>query len=395
MFVPISIRFGTNSPDAFYTILATKLASAFGKELNSPGSNVSKSFEEICLDLLDPIAVTQKPLLIAIDGLDEATGWEIHRAVLRPGQGRIRFIVSARAADSAADQWLNRVGWKRDSNAETLELDRLERKGIEQILAKAGLASVADDGDVDIIGELMRLSEGDPLLIEYYVHDFSLQIERTGKIDSAAIVNVTAGFSALTSPEWVQSQKPLWETAGDGLSSLIEAVLALLACAMGPLRHRDLEMLLDAHQMPGGFTATRLRLLARFVLAGPDGYVLAHPRLGEHLRSSEVFDNGRMIERSVNGFLAWGNTLLRGVNSGALAPRDMPPYLLQFFCSAYGALRTPGIGVYIVCERRMDESLGSLRGRIPRLFGRLDARHFGDQTPGRPRRSLAQLGTGS
>jgi hypothetical protein len=101
--------------------------------------------------------------------------------------------------------------------------------------------------------------------------------------------------------------------------------------AMGPLRHRDIETLLGkAHQITGGFAETRLRTLQRFVLGGEDGYVVAHPRLGEHLRA-EVFHDGEMIERSLSGFLAWGQEVISAVNSGTLGPDRAPPYLLQFY----------------------------------------------------------------
>ena len=328
-FVPVSIRFGTNSAEAFYTILAGKLSAICGLSLPSVSTDIAGTFREICFDLLEQIHNSSKPLLVALDGLDEGTGWKVDRRLLQ-ASSNVRILVSARpgleASVSPWEAWLERLGWP-SSDSLVLDLQPLSEIGVMEVLEKAWVADGETLHQEYVARELIRLSEGDPLLLGFLVEDIRNQPEGAS-MNLQVLASRGGGFDSYFG-QWLKEQNPLWEDGERELPRTLEAVLATLACASGPLRHEDIEHLLErSHGLPGGLPEPRLRALERFVLRVEGGYVLAHPRLGDHLR--QVY-RGQLVNRSQAGFLQWGENLLDALKDGKADPKDVPPYLLQFY----------------------------------------------------------------
>jgi len=327
VFVPISIRFSTNSPEAFYSILGSKLADLVGESLNVRGTVDAR---RRCVELLDQLEGQQRNILVVVDGLDEMGGWSLHESVVRPDRDFVRFLFAGRPrrelADDPSGGWFDELRWD-DCDAAVIQVGTLDLAGVESVLESAGLP--ARDGDVDVAAELMRLSEGDPLLLDYYLGDINRALKRQGRFDWSQLPGLASGFARYFE-RWLGEQQPYWEAAGAELPQKLEAILAILSCALGPLRHTDLERLLElGHDMAGGFAETHLRHLRRFVINSGGGIVLGHPRLAEHLRS-KVFQNGQLVVRSQNAFAQWLRETLGGVMSGRTKPEDTPAYLVQF-----------------------------------------------------------------
>ena len=105
-------------------------------------------------------------MVVILDGLDEATGWT-------PGQGLfsadppdgLRVLVTARTGpgDIAIGGWATTLGWANPQLAIITTLSGLDRRGVEDALVSVGNPLDKLATKVDVVGELHRLSEGDPL----------------------------------------------------------------------------------------------------------------------------------------------------------------------------------------------------------------------------------------
>ena len=74
-----------------------------------------------------------------------------------------------------------------------------------------------------------------------------------------------------------------------------------------------------------------MEALSRFVLGdgAEQGYVLAHPKLADHLRQ-DYFADPAIVEAARAAFLEWGRDTLARLNAGKLRPEGCPPYLLLY-----------------------------------------------------------------
>jgi len=324
-FVPISIRFSINSANKFYVILASKLSAILDLPV-PPGGN--DELAEHCFDLIDRLEGERRAILVVIDGLDEMIGWSIEDFLLRPNRRFVRFLLSARprvdAPDDASDGgWLEWLRWDR-SDTRLLRLDRLALDGVADLVHAAGIP--AWTAGIDVVAQLFRMSKGDPLLLRFFTDDLLARQSQGQAIDWRALPHLAAGLGEYLR-RWWNAELPVWRREGESFPDLLERLLALLACASGPLRHQDLEELLEvAGQHRGGFAVSRLQRLDRFVVRVEGGYVLGHPRLAEHLRDS-LFENGRVVQASRAAFVSWGRAVAKDLAAGRRS--EVPPYLLH------------------------------------------------------------------
>jgi ATP/maltotriose-dependent transcriptional regulator MalT len=97
VFVPISIRFGTNRAAVFYQALAARLSEVISQPLLSTPMDAEAFYRDRVTELLDEIPTSGKKCLLVIDGLDEATGWALDASVLPSRtQNDLRVLISAR-----------------------------------------------------------------------------------------------------------------------------------------------------------------------------------------------------------------------------------------------------------------------------------------------------------
>ncbi|GAA0308891.1 hypothetical protein GCM10009087_18650 [Sphingomonas oligophenolica] len=331
VYVPISIRFETSSAQAFYSLMAANLARIAGRPLPPTTADIAATHAEFCADLLDAFDAEGRPLLIVIDGLDEAIGWEPNEILFGPDRRNTKILVAARPMLSEPDQrpgerWLERLGWHLDRDAEIVDLTALDRGGVAAIVGGLGLGIL--DGSVSVIvDELFRLSEGDPLLLGYLLEDLANSPFMTSAELTVDLRTRAAGFSEYFRM-WVDRQRPIWAAGGrDPL--IFESVLALLASAIGPLALGDIEALLDRMGHPPTVLERPLQDLARFVLRVEGGFVLAHPRLGEHLRT-KFFRSGALVKRACQAIIDWGVATLDALENSS-GSDNASIYLVRFF----------------------------------------------------------------
>lgn len=307
VFLPISVRFDTNTPDLFWSMAAARLAQLAELEFEAPSTRLAEAYLAICLDALDRLEEMGQPLLLVIDGLDEATGWQIDQRLFLNSRPAVRVLVSARAVGArtaAVDRWLQAIGWRRGRQTAVLELLPLGRPAVLDAVKDFSLRRGAPAADATTLGEeIWRLSSGDPLLLGYYLDDLVHAFDNPSADVLAVLAAAHAGFANYFS-HWVNVQKPYWLEDG-GRVDLLDGLLALLACAHGPIVTADIEQLLARSVgLKTPLSRARLQALNRFVIETAEGWTLDHPRLQSHLLD-EFSPDGGWIAHARKAFVDW------------------------------------------------------------------------------------------
>src|SRR5262249_48637420 len=148
-----------------------RLAALHGDKVpTSPNTSV-EVWRDLVHQYLSRALPDGKRLVLVLDALDEAA-WEIgpdlFPSVPPPG---VRIIVSARllAGDADTSDWLRRLGWERQRRAYAQELRTLTQDGLVEVLRSMGAPLDQLRDQRELIQELFRLTEGDPLLIRLFV----------------------------------------------------------------------------------------------------------------------------------------------------------------------------------------------------------------------------------
>jgi hypothetical protein len=188
IFVPISIRFQTAAQDVFFAALAGRLAQIH--ETQSPESfhrpTSAEEWKAICESYLRRPLPEGKRLVVILDGLDEATDWaagpELFAA--RPPVG-LRILVTARlrARESDALGWAATLQWEGPQLARKTTLPALDQPGVADALHSMGNPLQWLTPQMDVVGKLYQLSQGDPLFGRntLWRHPYRRQPSRTAR----------------------------------------------------------------------------------------------------------------------------------------------------------------------------------------------------------------------
>ena len=326
VFVPVSLRFNTASQAVFFAALAARLAALYGEKVPADLSQAPDFWRGMVSSFLRQ--QPPSPLLVVLDGLDEATDWQAGPDLFpfQPPQG-LRIVASARylAGDRGAAGWLQRLGWDRPGIACTLDLDPLTQDGVADVLSKMGFPLDELARQVNIVAELHRLSEGDPLLVRLYVDDLWQRGEQAARLQPEDLRTLKPGMEGYFD-RWWKDQRKQWGEQAPLKEPSVREVLNLLAAALAPLQQNDL-----LHLSPGLDTwalEEALRPLARLVVGDgrAQGYIFSHPRLGQYFWERLSHAERDALERR---FLAWGMGILNDLQAGTVPPRSVPPYLVR------------------------------------------------------------------
>jgi hypothetical protein len=269
-----------------------------------------------------------------LDGVDEAAGWEPGADLfpLPPPEG-VRVVLSARyfAGDANAGAWLRRLGWDAQGVGRSSELPILTLGGIADVLQRMDRPLEQLSTHVDMVAELRRLSEGDPLLVRLYVDDLWALGEAAVRLQPEELRHIHPGLSGYFE-RWWDDQRRLWGDEQPLRDQAVQTVLNLLACALGPLSREDLLALAPRETgLTGWATESVLLSLARIIVGDgsrEQGYVFSHPRLGTYISQKLSAQERRAIESRI---LAWGEATLVALNEGRLLPEQASPYLVQYY----------------------------------------------------------------
>ncbi len=333
VFMPISIRFNTNQETDTFSLLATRLARLYGKEIPAKWGNFPASaWRRLVAEYLQEPLPDGRHLLLIMDGLDEAA-WE-PGADLFPHRlpERIRLVISARfrgGEEPGPAPWLRLLDWDdRPQMANTMELESLTQTGVQDVLERMGYRLDEISQNVDIVSELYRLSDGDPLLVELYVKDLWQRGVAVTRLQPEDLQDIQPGYKGYFE-KWWEYQKRLWGQDDPMKMGLVTNILEVLSMALGPLTTRDLRQLL-----PGKVRSRDLKRaihpLNRFVIGDGQehGYIFSHPKLGEYFRDDLEPDEQAEWQAR---FLAWGEQILAELQSKQIQPRDASHYLMLYY----------------------------------------------------------------
>ncbi|HVU68670.1 MAG TPA: hypothetical protein VHD63_16155, partial [Ktedonobacteraceae bacterium] len=334
VYFPVSIRFRTNLAGVVFPALVALLARWHGERLPADFHTSEEVWRGLLMEYLTRPLPGGRRLLLVLDGIDEAADWQAGSWLLPadPPAG-LRVVLSARylANDQDAGAWLERLGWTRPGLARTLDLYPLDRSGIASVLLQMGFPLELLGTRVDIVSELHRLSEGDPLLVRLYVDDLWERGDAATRLTPEDLHAIHPGLSGYFE-RWWEEQRSLWAREALQREGAVQTVLNLLAGALGPLSKDDILHLLPSDSLlRAGHIEQHLEPLARFVIGDGihQGYVFSHPRLASYFLEERLSQAEReAVERT---FLAWGARTLDALNTGAMAPEKASPYIVQYY----------------------------------------------------------------
>lgn len=333
-YFPVSIRFQTNLAGVVFPALVALLASLHGEKAPADPNLHEEVWRGLLVNYITRSLPDGRSLVLVLDGVDEAADWEVGPGLfpLDPPPG-LHVILSARylANDQDADAWLKRLGWTQQGLARTLELHPLDRAGIASVLLQMGFPLDLLSTRVNIVSELYRLSEGDPLLVRLYVDDLWERGEAAVRLQPEDLRSMHPGLAGYFE-RWWKDQRLLWSQEAPQREAMAQSVLNLLAGALGPLSKEDIGSLLAADTGSGlADLEQHLASLARFVTGDGvrQGYVFSHPRLANYFLEERLSKAERQeVEQR---FLTWGEQTLTALNEGSLAPEHASNYIVQYY----------------------------------------------------------------
>ncbi len=332
VFVPVSIRFNTNLYGVTFAILAAQLAWVYGKKLPEKDEAL-ETWQAFVTETLKESPPDGKWVVVVVDGLDKAADWTPSADMFpyRPGE-RVRVVVSARltAIHPTPEDWLRTLGWDRSGLARIMTLTSLSREGVADVLIRMGGALEKLGHNANIVAELYRLTEGDPLLVRLYVDDLWARGEEAARLRPEDLRDIYSGYKGYFK-RWWEDQRKLWGEKAPLKERAVREVLNLLACALGPLTEEDLLTLADENaDLDPRTLEEALRAIERLVVGDREqGYILAHPKLGEYFRDEVL--GAQVVRRIKTRFLRWGEEVLTALEEGRLAPKDAPAYVMHYY----------------------------------------------------------------
>ena len=347
-FMPISIRAGTNLPERFYQGLALRLAEISGLVLDETKRPDTEYFKAGVRKQLEHIAQEGRKALVVIDGVDEALEGSFDATIIpKLLPATLRVMVSARTqvgdSETNSTGWLKRLGWDVDTRVETMQLEKLDAKQIADVLVDLGAPVDTLASDPKLVDRLAELTEGEPLLVRYYVVDLWDRSLDGARITAADLDTLKPGFASYFS-RWLDNQETLWKEEGAGIDrNEVDGVLVILAYALGRLSETDLlDLVREIHGVTTLIFPDRLlKPLRRFVMGDgkpESGFVLSHPKIGDYLRAERLRAAEKPVRRA---FAKWGSNHLRALNEGEVQPADASHYLLLFLPRHLEIVRAP------------------------------------------------------
>ena len=332
IFFPISIRFRTNLASVVFPSLATYVAALHNEPLNTTPDTPADVWRGVFTDLLARPLADGRRIVIILDGLDEAADWEAGPDLFPPHFSRHgRVVVATRflAGDADARDWLRRLGWDSAKTARTLTLSPLEQPGVAEVLDHMGLPLAVLGQRTDIVGELHRLSRGEPLLVRLYVDDLWGRGDESTRLrveDLHTIEPGLAGFFA----RWWDDQRRLWGSARPLKEQRVQTLMNFLACALGPLTRDDLfELAGPVVDLNTWTLEETLEPLRRFVVGDGlhSGFVYSHPGLAIHFRERLSTGERDTVDARIR---AWCVEAVRSAAGGVRRPDQIPSYVVQY-----------------------------------------------------------------
>ena len=345
-FVPVSVRFRTASEAQTIPLLGARLRHLTERRGPLP-PNLHAWVPEVHAALKED-RFSGRPLIIVLDGVDEAVGWDpadLLSFPRTPGRG-VKVLISAwELADRDIESWQRVLGWK--DPVRRVQLPPLDPRRGRGSTAFVGWGSSADiAGRPDMLGEIVRLSEGDPLLVRLYAAWLG---ESGAALAIDALPDLPPGLDGYFK-QWERDLDRHWGAEKPLRQPQVRAVLGVLATALGPVLVDDVLVVAGDHFADGIAVDTAVEPLARFVVGDgrKQGWIFSHPRLAQHFR--EQLGEG--------GTARWAERWVSCGRSSARSFRVVVARLRR--CPPIGSVRTRA-----TCSQRPRPSSRLTRWRHP------------------------------
>lgn len=308
----ISRTDGVADQDTTLRSLCEQLAHAHGLRGELPAT--VPSLRALYATLLAAPAPDGAPIIVVLDGLDEAEAWEPaigpDMFPARPGEGT-RLVFSAR--DVAGKDWLVDLELHR-AGVTALPLTTLGAGEIAGLLRMAGDRGVALAGDAAFVAAVLDRSQGDPFYLHYLAQDVQDGVIKT----TDEVRGQPQGLNAYLDKWWDEVSKAAGEQA-------VSDLLGYLLVARGPIPRRDLTDISQTDALTGLTFRRTLDLVRRYLVGGDgEGYTLCHPRFRDYVADQvgEV-ERARYVEALVAYCQRWAT------HRSAYALRFLPPHLVE------------------------------------------------------------------
>lgn len=222
---------------------------------------------EVESSYVDLITESQVPVVVIIDALDEAKGWEVGPQLF-PARlaSAVHVVVSARTV--ADRDWITSLELQ---NAERIELGPLSQAGVEEVLRAANVP--AWSFETNALAMLTDKADGDPFYLRVLVEDLL-----RGRI--------TTPSDLATRPKGVDDYLQRWWTEIQGTvgAQAVADLLGYLLVARGPISASELKDISPDDALSGFSFDAALEPVRRFVVGDADrGFSLSHWRFQDYL----------------------------------------------------------------------------------------------------------------
>jgi hypothetical protein len=248
VFLPISVTFETHQPEDFFAALAVRLAAILDKRLPQTREGTAVRYADHCQRLAEELGASGRRTLIIIDGIDEALAdsfqvWWFPRVPAKA----LRLVLSARwkGDDRDSSGWRRRLNWEHPVRVRSRELPLISVNGVRDILLGQGAPKDVIASRPEIISRLHELSEGEPLVLKYYVEALWSNSPQKTHLTIDELNELQPGFGSFFHRSLAEQER-LWKESGRLLvRENVDAILAVLACAHGVVKNEDLLALLE------------------------------------------------------------------------------------------------------------------------------------------------------
>ena len=365
LFHPISIQARTSLAQVTFQSLAVRLAQIHG-EADLLSGRTTEEWRNQASRYLERPLPAGKQLVLILDGIDEAAGWDLYDYFF-PDElpNGLRVVISARSqAGISAQQLADRLKW--GGVCKILELGPFGLKEVEEVSNNAGILGSDPYKSSLIVNELFRLSNGDPLLTKLYIEQLSSPGVSLNNTDD--LKSIEPGLEGLFKLWW-EHQTKQWKESGSPAERDKEVLelLHLCAAAFGPLLNSEIRFLTQGRLDSNDYIDSVIKNISRWVIGdGTDGagYTFSHARLANFFWDRLGYEEQQRLDER---YLTLGRSTLSSLIDG-VAPKGVSRYAVEHYGEHLDRANAPTEDYARLLHQAWRHAKEALRERIRRFF---------------------------